>query len=376
LLSGAVVTLINPGDLDPSIAWFGAIIGVFGVLAVLGQVVRFGQRPRASRGHVIRRAGSIMIHLGLALVFMAYCLSNVPVLPETQGLTPSEDVPVDHGEYSAVISDRVWTRDTGVSDRGEDWDTFDGELRLYKDGSLVSSGSIKVISSWKYREYGTLTYREDGLTKRMAGEVVASELRDDHLIIRFQSFRESGRSVVVDLFDPTTSLDVWPGLSNDADILEGEVIRIRNDTTEWKGFLIAVEGEGGNVTLRKFDGTIVTIPGGQVDRLYRKAYIGLTMTDVSIHMTLVKDVYITILSTNPSPEGGYEAMVMVSEVPAMSFLWTGMALMSLGVVLRPLERYAKGVKYSADEDGPPDGEDEIDTMDDDESDKESDEDES
>ena len=100
------------------------------------------------------------------------------------------------------------------------------------------------------------------------------------------------------------------------------------------------------------------------------------MTDVSIHMTLVKDVYITILSTNPSPEGGYEAMVMVSEVPAMSFLWTGMALMSLGVALRPLERYAKGVKYSADEDGPPDGEDENGTIEDDESDKESNEDES
>jgi cytochrome c-type biogenesis protein CcmF len=357
LLSGAIVTLINPGDLDPSIAWFGAIIGVFGVLAVLGQVVRFGRRPRASRGHVIRRAGSIMVHLGLALVFMAYCLSNVPVLSETQGLTPSVDAPVDHEEYSVVISDRVWTRDTGVSDRGEDWDTFDGELRLYKEGTLLSSGSIQVISSWKYREYGTLTYRDGSLTKRMDGEVVASELRDDHLIIRFQSFRDSSRSVVVDLFDPTTSLDVWPGLSRDADILAGEVIRIRNDTTTWDGFLVAVEGEGGAVTLRKFDGTHVTIPGVQVDRLYRKAYTGLTMTDVYIHMTLVKDVYITLLSTNPSPEGGYEAMVMVSEVPAMGFLWAGMALMSLGVVLRPLERYGKGEKSKAGEDGPADGED-------------------
>ena len=376
LLSGAIVTLINPGDLDPSIAWFGAIIGVFGVLAVLGQVVRFGRRPRASRGHVIRRAGSIMVHLGLALVFMAYCLSNVPVLSETQGLTPSEDAPVDHEEYSVVIMDRAWTRDTGVSDRGEYWDTFDGELRLYKEGTLLSSGGIQVISSWKQREYGTLTYREDGLTKRMDGEIVASELQDGHLIIRFQSFRESSRSVVVDLFNPTTSLDVWPGLSNDADILEGEVIRIRNDTTEWNGFLIAVEGEGGNVTLQAFDGSLVTIPGDQVDRLDRKAYTGLAMTDVYIHMSLVKDVYIAILSTSPSPEGGYEAMVMVSEVPAMSFLWAGMALMSLGVVLRPLERYGKGEKSNAEEDGPADDEDENGTIEDDESDKESDEDES
>ena len=69
-------------------------------------------------------------------------------------------------------------------------------------------------------------------------------------------------------------------------------------------------------------------------------------------------------------------MVMVSEVPAMSFLWAGMALMSLGVVLRPLERYGKGEKSNAEEDGPADDEDENGTIEDDESDKESDEDES
>jgi hypothetical protein len=49
---------------------------------------------------------------------------------------------------------------------------------------------------------------------------------------------------------------------------------------------------------------------------------------------------------------------MVSEVPAMTLLWTGMMLMSMGVLLRPLEQYGKGVKSDADEGGPPDdGED-------------------
>lgn len=349
LLVGAIVAVINPGDIDPAVAWFGAVIGLFGVLAVLGQVVKFGRPPRASLGLVIRRVGSIMVHLGLALVFFAYCLSNVPVLPETQGLTPIEDVPVDHEAYSAIIIDREWVRDTGVSERGEDWDTFKGDIRLYREGSLVSSGDIQVISSWKYREYGTLTYREDGATKSMNGEVVASNLQDGHLLIRFQSFRDNHQSVVVDLFDPDTVLAVWPALSADADILEDEVLRISDGATTWVGFLVSVEGEEGNVTLRNLQGEDVVIPGPQVQRVYRKAYTGLPMTDVFIHRTLVKDVYVSIVSAKPSSEGVYEATVLITEVPTMTFLWTGMGLMSLGVLLRPLEHYGKRSKDEADD---------------------------
>jgi cytochrome c-type biogenesis protein CcmF len=348
LAAGVIVALVNPGDIDPPVAWFGAVVGAFGVMAVLGQVVRFGRPPRASMSHIVRRSGSIMIHLGLAMVFMAYCMSNVPALSESQGMTPEEDVPVDHEAYSVVITDRVWKRDTGVSDRGEDWDSFEGKIRLYREGALMSDGTIQVIASWKLREYGTLTYEEDGMTKRMNGEVVASTLDDGHLLIRFQNFRDRSRTVVVDLYDPTTELDIWPALSADADILEGELVRIRNDTNIWNGFLVSVEGEGGNVTLRSFDGTEVVVPGAQVDRFYRKAYTGLAMTDVFIDSTLIKDIYITVLSTKPSPGGGFEATVMVSEVPAMLILWTGMGLMSLGVVLRPLEHYRKRNKGEGD----------------------------
>ena len=347
LLVGAIVTVINPGDLDPAVAWCGAVVGLFGVLAVLGQVVKFGRPPRASRKLVIRRAGSIMVHLGLALVFFAYCLSNVPVLPETQGFTPTEDVPVDHEAYSVIIIDREWARDTGVSERSEDWDTFKGDIRLYRDGSLLSSGDIQVISSWKYREYGTLTYVEDGATKSMNGEVVASNLQDGHLLIRFQSFRDNHRSVVVDLYDPYTVLAVWPALSADADVLEDEVMRISDGDKTWVGFLVSIEGEGGNVTLHNLQGEAVVIPGPQVQRVYRKAYTGLPMTDVFIHRTPVKDVYVSIVSAKPSSEGVYEATVMITEVPTMTFLWTGMGLMSLGVLLRPLEHYGKRSKDEA-----------------------------
>ncbi len=343
LLVGALVSAVNPGDVDPAIAWFGAVVGVFGALAVAGQVARFLRRPRASRGHVLRRAGSILVHMGLAMVFLAYCLSNVPALTETEGLTPSEDVPVDHGSYSVVIVDREWDRDTGVSERGEDWDTFSGTLRLYRDGGLMSTGDVQVISSWKFREYGTLTYSEEGKTKRMDGEVVASNLQDGHLVVRFQSFR-TGTSILVDLFDPANELSVWPALSNDADVLEGEMVRIESISEKWTGFLVAVDGEGGNVTLEDMDGDTVTIPGDQVARVYRKAYTGLAMTDVYIDSSLIKDIYITILSVKPSAEGGYEATVMIAQVPAMLVLWTGMGMMSLGVVLRPLEHYGERVK--------------------------------
>ncbi|NIP34294.1 MAG: hypothetical protein GWN18_05130, partial [Thermoplasmata archaeon] len=226
LVVGVIVALVNPRDLDPPVAWFGATIGAFGVLAVLGQVVRFTRRPRASSTSVLRRSGSILVHLGLAMVFTAYCLSNVPLLNETTGLMPTEDVPVDHDGYSAVLIDREWTRDTGVSERGEDWDSFDGTLRLYREGSHVSDGESSVIASWKFREYGTLLYSQEGQMRTMDGEVVAISSQGDNYIVRFQSFRDPHRSVVVDLFDPSSSLDVWPALSNDADILEGELVKL------------------------------------------------------------------------------------------------------------------------------------------------------
>jgi hypothetical protein len=348
LLVGLLATIVNPGDMDPAIVWFGAVLGAFGVIAVSGQVVKFARPPRASRRRIIRRAGSIMIHLGLAMVFMAYCLSNVPALPDSQSMTLNEDESVEHEDYSVVITDRTWTRDTGVSERDEHWDSFEGELRLYRDGSLMSSGDVTVISSWKVREYATITYVEDGLTKRINGEIVATNLQVDHLLVRVQSFRDNSRTVVVDLNDPDTKMDVWPALSFDADILEGEVVRVSHGTQEWNGFLVSVDGEGGNVTIRTFDGDKVVIPGHQVDRFYRKAYTGLVKTDVYIDSSLIKDIYITILSAKPSPEGGFAALVMVTQVPAIIPLWAGMGLMSLGVVLRPLENHGKGNKGEGD----------------------------
>ncbi|NIV78112.1 MAG: hypothetical protein GWN18_05135, partial [Thermoplasmata archaeon] len=48
------------------------------------------------------------------------------------------------------------------------------------------------------------------------------------------------------------------------------------------------------------------------------------MTDVHIHRTLVQDIYVTVVSVKPTPEGSFEAEVMVSQVPAMTILWTGM----------------------------------------------------
>jgi hypothetical protein len=258
---------------------------------------------------------------------------------------------VEHEEHTVLITDREWTIDTGVSDRGENWDTFAGDLELERDGSTISTGGIEVIASWSTREYATLTYRENGEERKMNGEVVASDLGDGHYYVRFQSFRDPSRAVVVDLFEEGTDIDTWPALSDDADILEGEIVRIGRTSTEWEweGFLVSVDGLRGNVTLNTFDGQTVVIPGPQVVRLDRKAYTGLVMTDVYIHRTALTDIYITVQSVKPVGDGVYIASVIVREVPAMNFLWVGMGLMSLGVVLRPLEQYGKRDKGEGDD---------------------------
>jgi cytochrome c-type biogenesis protein CcmF len=343
LLAGVLLWAINPGDLDPGVAWLGATVGMFGIAVVLGQAGSLVRRSGKDLKGLARRSGSIILHLGLAMLFMAYCLSNVPTLPSTEGTTWGLDDPVEHGEYEVLIEDRSWIRDTGVTERNEYWDTFDGRVVIKKDGNERDSGRIEVISSWKNREYGTLTWQEDGNTRTLNGEVVASDIRPDNVLIRFQSFRDVNRTVVVDLLASTTEMSVWPALWEDSDILEGQFIRLRNETETWEGFLRSVDGPRGDVTIY-YEGEETVIPGPQVKRLYRRAYVSLEMTDVFIYTTLVKDVYISVLSARPLEDGTFVATVMVIEVPAMVFLWTGMFLMSGGVLLRPLETWGTGKK--------------------------------
>jgi cytochrome c-type biogenesis protein CcmF len=351
LLAGVLLWAINPGDLDPGVAWFGATMGMFGIAVVLGQAGSLVRRSGRNYKQMARRSGSIILHLGLAMVFMAYCLSNVPTLPQTEGTTWAADDPVEHGDYKIIIEDRKWIRDTGVRERNEFWDTFEGRVVVKKDGDEKDSGRIEVISSWKNREYGTLTWEEDGKTKTMNGEIVASDIQPDHIPIRFQSYRDANMTVVVDLLAPTTELSVWPALWEDLDILEGQFLRLRNETEFMEGFLRSVDGPRGNVTIF-YEGEETVIPGSQITRLYRRAYVSLEMTDVFIYTTLVKDVYVSVLSAQPLEDGTFVATVMVIEVPAMVFLWTGMFLISGGVLQRPLETWGTGKKKGPPE---PDG---------------------
>jgi len=343
LLAGVLLWAVNPGDLDPGIAWLGATMGMFGMVIVMGQAGSLVRRNGGGYKRLARRSGSILIHLGLAMMFMAYCLSNVPTLPQTDGTTWAVDDPVEHGEYEIIIEDRSWIRDTGVRERNEFWDTFAGRVVVKRDGEERDSGSIEVISSWKNREYGTLTWQAEGKTGTMNGEIVASDPQPNHIPIRFQSYRDANLTVVVDLLANTTELSVWPALWEDLDILEGQFIRLRNETEFFEGFLRSVDGPRGNVTIF-YEGEETVIPGDQITRLYRRAYVSLEMTDVFIYTTLLKDVYISVLSARPQEGGTFVATVMVIEVPAMVFLWTGMFLMSGGVLLRPLETWGTGKK--------------------------------
>jgi len=351
LLAGVLLWAINPGDLDPGIAWLGATMGMFGIAIVLGQAGSLVRRSGRNYKQMARRSGSIILHLGLAMVFMAYCLSNVPTLPQTEGTTWTADDSIEHGKYEIIIDDRSWIRDTGVRERNEFWDTFEGRALVKKDGDEKDSGRIEVISSWKNREYGTLTWVEDERVKKLNGEIVASDPQPKHIPIRFQSYRGANLTVVVDLLANTTLLSVWPALWEDSDILEGQFIRLRNETEFFEGFLRSVDGPQGNVTIF-YEGEETVIPGSQITRLYRRAYVSLEMTDVFIYTTLVKDVYVSVLSAQPLEDGTFVATVMVIEVPAMVYLWTGMFLMSGGLLLRPLETWGIGKKEK-----PPDPED-------------------
>jgi hypothetical protein len=156
-------------------------------------------------------------------------------------------------------------------------------------------------------------------------------------------------AVTVDPWDEG-DLGVWPALWEDRDVLEGRYLRVRNDTRTMEGFLVAVDGLRGGVTLR-LEGEETVIPGAGVASVFRRAYTGLEMTDVFIYRTVLKDVYVSVLGVQPLEDGTYVATVTVMEVPAIAFLWAGLAMMSLGILVRPLEAWdpARGAG------GPPGG---------------------
>jgi cytochrome c-type biogenesis protein CcmF len=352
VVAGVVAWAINPGDMDPPIVWLGAVVGIFGILAVLMGGGRLIMRNLRSPRHILRMVGSNLLHMGVAMVFMAYCLSNVPAIPESTNVLEDASGTVELDDVSVVLEDRVWEQDTGVKDRGEDWDTFKGTVVVRKDGEVKSEGTVEVVSKWQYREFGTLTYEEGGVSKTLHGEVVAKELTSSQVLVRLQEYsKERPRSAVTDLRLPTSDLSPWPGLYIEAANLTGEIVRIEDETETWEGFLVSVESVRGNVTIAT-DGEEVVIPPTSVQKLWRKAYVSLAITDVYVHRSILEDTYVTVLYAQPMEDGTFSARVLVKTIPAMSFLWFGMYLMSAGVVLRPLEGLKvspKGQKEAPDE---------------------------
>ncbi len=339
--AGVVTAVINPGDVDPAIAWFGAVLGLFAIVVIIWDGATHVWANRRSPRRLLKRVGSIMLHLGLAMVFMAYCLSNVPVLAEDQGQTVTWDQAVELEGWDVTIHDRSWQRDTGDDDRNENWDTFKGRIELSRDGDVAATENVEFISMYQYRAYGTYSYKVDGVDTTIDGEAV-----------NYQVTSEGTYAWVEELFPPSPdvppksavvlvypgSFTPWPALENDAENLTGYYFRISSDAGQsWEGFLVSVEAMGGNVTLTSGSGEVV-IPRSDVDTLSRRAQVQFVMTDVFIHSTVTKDVYVTIVSAQPLPDGTFSAKVMVREIPAMMFLWSGMYLMAAGVVLRPLER--------------------------------------
>jgi cytochrome c biogenesis factor len=351
LVAGLVAWAINPGGLDPGVVWFGAVIGMFGIAIIVTDGAKLVMRNLRNPRRILRRVGSNVLHLGLAMVFMAYCLSNITVAPEVIGVTDGDGESVDLDEVSILVQDRVWEENTGVQTRGEDWDSFTGKVVVTKDGEAKAEGTFQVISSWQYRELGTLTYREGGEAKAIDGEVVDKRITSSETLVKVQSLSDPMLSAVTDLRFPNSDISPWPALFNEMEILTGDILRISDDVNTWEGFLVSVEALRGNVTM-VVDGEEVVIPGPSVQKLWRKAYVSLAITDVFVHSTVLKDTYVTVLSAHPLEDGTFSARIMVSEVPAMFFLWLGMYLMSAGVLLRPLERLgARREKDNKGDDG-------------------------
>ena len=68
-------------------------------------------------------------------------------------------------------------------------------------------------------------------------------------------------------------------------------------------------------------------------------------TDVAIKMRVTEDLYINILNVDPDSNNEIDSVkIKVQTVPLMAFLWGGMVLMSIGIIIRILIDYGIGKK--------------------------------
>jgi cytochrome c-type biogenesis protein CcmF len=341
LVAGALVAVADPGGAG-AVPWLMGVVGLAAVATVAASGAARTWKLRRSPGPAVERAGSTLLHMGIAMIVLAYGFSNVSDNPqESVDLQAVSDAASLAG-YKVSITDRSWHPDTGFLARGEYWDSFRGTLVVDRGGTTVQREDVDVTLRWQYRAYGTFTSNGTGAPVSIDGEVVASSFDGGHYLVRVENATNPEQSAVLDLSDRVhTSVSPWPAVERHAGFLVGQYVKVTNATRTWSGFLVGVAPAGGPVTLSTSAGQVV-LPRSDVSTFSRRAYIGVVISEVVIHRNAVEDLYVTVTDAHPVSGGGFAASVLVKRIPGMAILWWGMYIAAAGVFLRFLSGAVRG----------------------------------
>lgn len=124
-----------------------------------------------------------IIHIGVALIIIAYGASQTMVVEGKERLQEGDTLEV--GNYEIQLIEIKIERDTGDPRSNEHWDTWFVTVEIYKDDQLVEKGKLNMVYSYSYDNQGRRYY-----SMIMTSEVYVGNMVIEDLYISFVSIND------------------------------------------------------------------------------------------------------------------------------------------------------------------------------------------
>jgi cytochrome c-type biogenesis protein CcmF len=285
----------------------------FAVLAIFASLYKLvKQITRKSIRNSLRRISPHIIHLGIAFIIIAYAMSQTMSVQEEKSLDIGDSLKV--GDYSITLKEIEIQEDTGDLDSEEYWDTWYITCEIYKNDEFVSEGKINIVYGYKYVKDNDKTH-DIRLFIFGLNTVYLNNLNIGPVD---NTIREAFEQHSIFLSDDAVVEHVDTGEIHYRNVYDqnGKPIRITFINTHVK------INNDGNIFL-------IENVGSQLNVYGRRDYSNIKTSDVYVGEMLFEDVYINTFAIDHN-----SAYMEAQTIPMMSFLWGGMYLFMIGIIIR------------------------------------------
>jgi cytochrome c-type biogenesis protein CcmF len=176
----------------------------FVVLAIIASIFKMIKViDRKSLRNSLKMISPHIIHLGVALIIIAYAASQTMVVEKKENLRVGESMDIDG--YEIKVTKIEIKEDTGNKESGEYWDTWFIEIEIYKNGELVEEGKMNMVYSYGYDNQGRRYY-----TMIMSSEVYVARMAAEDLHISFLGVNDFEIQIIAQKIPMMSSL--WLGM--------------------------------------------------------------------------------------------------------------------------------------------------------------------